>query len=296
MTLRNTVNSTRLAGDTKMRILNAAEQLFVEFGFEAMSLRHITSRAVVNLAAVNYHFGSKEALIHAMLARRLDQLNVERVKLLDRFEASLGPHLTCEHVLGAMFIPALRLSRDPRTGGRAFLRLLGRAYVDPSAFVRDFLRAHYADVAERFFSAFERALPYLPRDELGWRLNFAIGALSGVLAGTDTESLLSEFSHGGKTDDLQLIARLAALMVAALKSPTPDAAQMAVFAAVLGDATAMTGDSDSREAGEAREARSGKDPIHSRQGTRPGKSSETIAPGIPDEAPGRGLGKSGEPL
>jgi AcrR family transcriptional regulator len=237
VTFRNSVNGARVAGDTKLRILDAAEQLFVEFGFEAMSLRQITSRAAVNLAAVNYHFGSKEALIHAMLARRLDRLNVERVKLLDRFEAMLGSRLTCEHVLGAMFIPALRLSRDPHTGGRTFLRLIGRAYVDPSAFVRDFLRSHYADVADRFFSAFQRALPHLVREELGWRLNFAIGALSGVLAGTDTESLLSEFSHGGKTDDLQLIARLASLMVAALKSPTPDAAQMAVFAAVLGDAT-----------------------------------------------------------
>ncbi|SMG26932.1 TetR/AcrR family transcriptional regulator [Paraburkholderia susongensis] len=226
----------RHAGDTKSRILDTAETLFIECGYEAMSLRQITSRAEVNLAAVNYHFGSKESLIHSMLSRRLDRLNEERLKLLDRFDRMLGARLTCEHVLGAMFIPALRLSRDPRVGGKAFLRLLGRAYTDPSAFIRDFLNQHYESVAVRFFDAFQRALPHLPREELGWRLHFAIGALSGVLAGTDTDSLISEFSQGKSMNDLQLIARLASLMVAALKAPLPDSSQLAMFAAVLGDA------------------------------------------------------------
>ncbi|SDQ49425.1 transcriptional regulator, TetR family [Paraburkholderia fungorum] len=236
----------RHAGDTKSRILDAAETLFIECGYEAMSLRQITSRAEVNLAAVNYHFGSKESLIHSMLSRRLDQLNQERLKLLDRFDAMLGERLTCEHVLGAMFIPALRLSRDPRVGGKAFLRLLGRAYTDPSSFIRDFLNGHYASVAVRFFDAFQRALPHLPREELGWRLHFAIGALSGVLAGTDTDSLISEFSQGKSMNDLQLIARLASLMVAALKAPLPDSSQLAAFAAVLGDAAEGGSDSADR--------------------------------------------------
>ncbi|MGF6633720.1 hypothetical protein OKW39_000871 [Paraburkholderia sp. MM6662-R1] len=149
----------------------------------------------------------------------------------------LGARLTCEHVLGAMFIPALRLSRDPRVGGKAFLRLLGRAYTDPSSFIRDFLNAHYEAVAMRFFDAFQRALPHLPREELGWRLHFAIGALSGVLAGTDTDSLIAEFSQGKSMNDVQPIARLASLMVSALKAPLPDGSQLAAFGAVLGDAT-----------------------------------------------------------
>ncbi len=233
MAVRPTSRST---GDTKTRILDAAEDIFIDLGFEAMSLRQITSRADVNLAAVNYHFGSKEALIHAMLARRLDRLNEERLALLDRFDAQLGARLTCEHVLGAMFIPALRLSRDPQGGGRAFLKLLGRAYTDPSAFIHDFLNRHYASVAQRFFEAFQRALPHLPREELGWRLHFAIGALSGVLAGADTDNLLAQFSQGRSMNDLQLIARLASLMVAALKAPLQDPAQLNAFAAVLGEA------------------------------------------------------------
>jgi AcrR family transcriptional regulator len=233
MTNRTT---SRHTGDTKTRILDAAETLFIECGYEAMSLRQITSKAEVNLAAVNYHFGSKESLMHAMLSRRLDLLNQERLKLLDRFDSLLGPRVTCEHVLGAMFIPALRVSRDPRVGGKAFLRLLGRAYTDPSSFIRDFLNAHYASVAVRFFDAFQRALPHLPREELGWRLHFAIGALSGVLAGADTDNLITEFAQGKSMNDLQLIARLASLIVSALKAPLPDTSQLSVFASVLGDA------------------------------------------------------------
>lgn len=222
--------ASRQSGGTKARILDAAEDLFIEHGFEAMSMRQITSRAAVNLAAVNYHFGSKEALIHAMLSRRLDQLNEERLRILDRFDAQLGPHVTCEHVLGAMFIPALQASRDPQRGGRAFLRLIGRAYTDPSAFVRNFLTAHYASVAGRFFDAFQRALPNLPRAELGWRLHYAIGALSGALAGAETESLIDEFTQGRTMNDVQMIARLSALIVAALKAPMPDSTQLAIFA------------------------------------------------------------------
>ena len=70
------------AGDTKGRILEATELLFIEFGYEAMSLRQITARAKVNLAAVNYHFGSKEALMQSVLGRRLDPLNTRRLALL----------------------------------------------------------------------------------------------------------------------------------------------------------------------------------------------------------------------
>src|SRR5437764_4269513 len=113
---------------TKERILDAAEALFMEHGFEATSLRQITATAGVNLAAVNYHFGSKEELFQAVLTRRLDPMNQERIGLLTRFEREAAPRaLSCERILAAMFIPALRLARDRRRGGKDFLRLLGRA-------------------------------------------------------------------------------------------------------------------------------------------------------------------------
>src|SRR5213595_1121734 len=85
---------------TKDRILDAAESLFMEHGFEATSLRSITAAADVNLAAVNYHFGSKEELFQAVLTRRLDPMNQERLSLLARFEREIAPRvLSSEKIL-----------------------------------------------------------------------------------------------------------------------------------------------------------------------------------------------------
>src|SRR3982750_4118509 len=98
------------AADTKARMLDAAEALFMEHGFEATSLRSITAAAGVNLAAVNYHFGSKEELFQAVLTRRLDPMNHARLSLLTRLEAAAAPQpLSCEKILTALFVPALTL-------------------------------------------------------------------------------------------------------------------------------------------------------------------------------------------
>jgi len=210
------------AGDTKGRILEATELLFIEFGYEAMSLRQITARAKVNLAAVNYHFGSKEALMQSVLGRRLDPLNTRRLALLTACEERwTKEHLTCDHVLGALFVPALQMARSPDTGGPAFLRLMGRVYSDTSPFVQGYLLGHYAPVFERFFEAFSRTLPHLPRAELGWRLHFALKALAGVLAGDDLNNLLPMFTQGKPMTDASLLARLTAMVVATLNAPLP---------------------------------------------------------------------------
>ncbi|MEO7762151.1 MAG: TetR/AcrR family transcriptional regulator, partial [Casimicrobiaceae bacterium] len=145
---------------TKEKILDTAEALFMEHGFEATGLRQITTSAGVNLAAVHYHFGSKEELFQAVLTRRLDPMNQERVGLLDQLErAARDKPLSCEAIISAMFIPALKLARDPERGGKNFLRLIGRAYADPAPFIRQFLGQQYAPMIARFKTAFGRALP-----------------------------------------------------------------------------------------------------------------------------------------
>src|SRR6266513_6418043 len=94
------LSETRGAAATKERILDAAEGLFMEHGFEATSLRSITATAAVNLAAVNYHFGSKEELFQAVLTRRLDPMNQERLDLLTKLERGAAPGpLPCDRIL-----------------------------------------------------------------------------------------------------------------------------------------------------------------------------------------------------
>ena len=213
----------RLPAATKDRLVDAAEALFLEHGFEAASLRAITTAAGVNLAAVNYHFGSKEELFQAVLTRRLDPMNQQRLALLTRFEEEHAPDaVPCERILAALFTPALELARDPHRGGSNFLRLLGRAYADPAPFVRQFLSAQYATMIARFKQAFGRALPQLPSRELSWRLHFMMGALSYTLAGTDALKLIAELSPGVEPNDELLLKRLAPFLLAGLTAPLAD--------------------------------------------------------------------------
>jgi len=212
---------------TKVRILDAAEGLFMEHGFEATSLRSITTAAGVNLAAVNYHFGSKEELFQAVLTRRLDPMNQDRVALLTRFEEEASPDpVACERILTALFVPALRLARDPARGGENYLRLLGRAYADPAPFIRQFLSAQYAVMITRFKAAFGRALPQLPKRELSWRLHFIMGALSYTLAATDALKLIAELSPRESHNDEVLLRRLAPFLLAGLQAPLPDLSEV----------------------------------------------------------------------
>ena len=215
---RKSVALDATSADTKTRILDAAEVLFTEHGFEATSLRQLTAAAGVNLAAVNYHFGSKEELFQAVLTRRLDPMNQERIELLEALEREAGAKpLSCEKVIFAMLIPALRLARDEKRGGQNFLRVLGRAYADPAPFIRHFLHAQYAGMIGRYKEAFLRALPHLSKQELTWRLHFVMGALSYTLAGTDSHKLFQQM--GGTDDDELLLQRLAPFLVAGLKAP-----------------------------------------------------------------------------
>src|SRR5689334_23896660 len=104
------LGAARGAAATKEKLLDAAEALFMVHGFEATSLRALTAAADVNLAAVNYHFGGKEELFQAVLTRRLDPMNQERVELLTRLERKAAPApLSCDRILMALFVPALRL-------------------------------------------------------------------------------------------------------------------------------------------------------------------------------------------
>src|SRR3954469_5743217 len=132
-----TLRAVKPQHETRTRILNAAEELFMLHGFEGTSMRLLTAKAGVNLAAVNYHFGSKDALIEAVFRRRLDPMNAARIAELDRLENEAGGRaLAAEAIIRAFVGPSLRLMEDGRSGGRNFIRLLGRTYTEPSKPVR----------------------------------------------------------------------------------------------------------------------------------------------------------------
>lgn len=164
---------------TKDRILGAAESLFAQQGFAGTSLREVTSRADVNIAAVNYHFGSKENLINEVFRRRLDELSKRRLSALKAAREQHSGEL--DAVLAAFIEPALALSLD-RHGGSAFVRVLARAYAEKDERLRQFVSEHYGHVMREFSKAISTCLPDLPREALGWRLDFVAGALTYAMA------------------------------------------------------------------------------------------------------------------
>ncbi len=164
---------------TKERILSAAERLFAERGFAETSLREVTSRADVNLAAVNYHFGSKSNLVNEVFRRRLDDLSARRISALKAVEVDHAGSL--DRVLGAFIEPALALSVD-RQGGSAFVRVIARAYAEKDDSLRKFLSDNYGHVMREFARAIAVCLPDLSREQLYWRLDFLAGALTYAMA------------------------------------------------------------------------------------------------------------------
>jgi AcrR family transcriptional regulator len=205
--------------DTRSRILDAAENLFVEHGLDATTLRMITAEAKANLAAVNYHFGSKEALIEAVFRRRLTWLNEQRIAALDALEVEArGAPLKPRQIVESFFGVAVRLAASS-PGGKTFMRLLGRTYTEPSEFVRKFLAEEYAEVIARYNAAFFKALPDVPQEEFLWRFHFMMGALSYAVSGADALRILGPIDD---SDPEALYTRLMSFLIGGLRAPLPE--------------------------------------------------------------------------
>ena len=210
--------------ETRTRILDAAKELFMQHGFEGTSMRLLTAKAGANLAAVNYHFGSKDALVEAVFRRRLDPMNTARIAELDRLEKdAAGRAPSPQQIIGAFVGASLRMIEDSKNGGRNFIRLLGRTYTDPQKHIRSLIGQLYAPAMERFKAAFERSLPQMPRDELIWRMHFMFGTLAYTLAATDTVQLIAGCKPEDRYDARLLEARLSAFLQAGLLAPLHDA-------------------------------------------------------------------------
>jgi len=211
---------------TKDRILDAAERLFARDGVEPTSLRAITAEAGVNLAAVNYHFQSKEALMHAVIARRIDPINEKRMALLDAIEAEAGDGpLPLDKVLDALIGPVFEMLRGP---GKAFAPMMGRIFWETSDLREKIFNKHLAHISLRFFPTFERALPNLPRAELYWRLLFVMGTVSYTIGGAN---MLRTISRGecDPSDVEGTLRRLESFLLAGLQAPVPVEVEHAVL-------------------------------------------------------------------
>src|SRR5580658_1380836 len=153
--------------DTKTRILDAAEKLFGENGFDATSLRDITTEADVNLAAVNFHFQSKESLIESVIMRSAGPVNEKRIAMLE----AAGPNPTIEQLIEAFVGPVLEQDYEPMAP------LMARVLSSPDVMKRVF-KQHMETLSRRFAEAVGKALPELSPAEVMWRIHFTAGAMA----------------------------------------------------------------------------------------------------------------------
>src|SRR5215467_789468 len=205
--------------DTKQRILDVAEQLFAEHGFAGTSLRRIIADAGVNLAAVHYHFRSKESLLEAVIVRRTAPLNEERLALLDKAESRAGRGAaSLEEVLLAFMGPPMRLILNPSGEGRIFGKLMGRLHSETNVCFLEIAKKHFKDVSQRFHAALVRAVPDLPVEDLNWRIHFAMGAMAHTLSFWDRLEVAS-MGRLKPGDPEAMIPRLIGFVAAGFRAP-----------------------------------------------------------------------------
>lgn len=186
--------------ETRDRILDAAEKLFADQGFEAVSLRQITAQAEVNLAAVNYYFGSKEGLIIEVLARVVGPINEKRLAMLDEAEAE-GKPVEIERILEAIFLPVVSSMNESEHSRQVVLKLAGRCMSETSAEMPETMRRLFREVADRFCSVLLKTLPHLSEAEVFWRVHFSFGSMLYAL--TQHETLVSVSEGKVHADDAE---------------------------------------------------------------------------------------------
>jgi AcrR family transcriptional regulator len=176
---------------TRNLVFNAAERLFAVHGFQKVSVRDITAEAGVNLASVNYHFGSKDALLFEIFARRTTELNRARAKMLHEANAAHQGHPPVRAILESLIAPPVRWM-DPQGERLISVQFLIRARSEGTEQMRDVLRTDVSHL-RRFSDALLSACPQLSPEEVYWRLHFSLALVhNNRFAEFDRLNTLSE--------------------------------------------------------------------------------------------------------
>ena len=212
------MNEDGTKSDTKQRILDTAESLFARQGVTGTSLRQIIGEAKVNLAAIHYHFQSKEALVEALLLKRLTVVNKARLDRLDEYERD-GNVPNVEQVLQAFLEPTLLFLAAENGRYRLFPQFMGRVHSELADLLPKIFQKHFQTFLERFRRAFGRALPDLPAAELQWRVFFCIGAMAYTLMHSQNLAVIAEGPSGDRANLEEASGRLIQFLAAGLRAP-----------------------------------------------------------------------------
>jgi AcrR family transcriptional regulator len=170
--------------ETRERLLDAAERIFAERGFEGASMRAVTQAAGASVSAANYHFGSKDALLRATLLRRVGPLNERRIERLDALEAEArGRPLQLETVIEAFLRPVFEEHATSADATARFRQVAARIYSDPPDVVAGIKRELFGPIFTRFVVALTAALPGKSREQIELGFQLTIGVMVHVISG-----------------------------------------------------------------------------------------------------------------
>lgn len=201
--------------ETRIRLLDAAELLFIERGFAGCSLRAITAQARVNLAAINYYFRSKEVLFREVLLGRMQPINERRLQLLYAAETTAaGAAVPVQRIVEAFIDPLFSCAHVTGYTGQLLGRLIGRVHAEPAPFVRQILAAECRSVSLQFAGALEKAMPQASVTDIAVRLQFMVG----VLAQTAAE-LQSEDTALPEAAEAVVVRQMVTFIAAGLQAP-----------------------------------------------------------------------------
>jgi AcrR family transcriptional regulator len=203
-------------GEARERIVEAAEKLFAVDGYDAVSFRRLTSAAGVSVSAIHYHFGSKEAVLSEIFARRAALLTMRRLELLAAARRYGGEPLSLESILDAFLRPAFEVTHGDRND--LFNRLRARVSLEPSATTREIVSRAFDENDLVFIQELSASLPALSDEDLHWRFHFLVGAMLYTMSDSgQLEGLSGGACSSVKTDDA--LAAMVQTFSALFRSP-----------------------------------------------------------------------------
>jgi len=204
--------------ETVERILDSAEVLFAERGFAETSLRQITGKAGVNLAAVNYHFGSKNALIQAVFARFIEPFTRN---LRESLQAAIAKneHVSLDRLLRLLATALVEVPSRSDKSLPVFMRLLGLAYTQSQGHLRKYLEQRYNSELRLFMKLLRQATPQLSSEERFWRMQFMLGALTFTMSSSEALASILQDKNGADAPAEGIVDQLVPFLSAGINAP-----------------------------------------------------------------------------
>lgn len=207
----------RSAEDTRTTILDQAERLFADGGYDGTSIREIAARSDVQAAVVGYHFGGKEELFDAVVGRRAAVLNAARASALAEARAARGNRpLPLDALIRFYVAPFVEATSHGDPGWRNFAALMGRLANSPRG--AETIARHADGIARVYLEEFARALPDLPRDSLVDGFLYMVSAMLFVCAGTGRWERLQGDLPPGQREPRQVLEHLVPFVVGGFKA------------------------------------------------------------------------------